>query len=112
DCATIGMMDKYGNVIIEHPFDWLNPVGDTKPMTIVGDKLVIAASQGWNDESVIYLLVLDKYTLDSIARYQYDIGLDVQFYGVSGVIAYGEHYIITGWCRLADEDIWPDWMLW
>ncbi|HLF62904.1 MAG TPA: T9SS type A sorting domain-containing protein [Saprospiraceae bacterium] len=112
DCATIGVMDKDGNVIAERQFEWLNPIGSTKPICIDGDRLLITAGQGWYDESIINLLILDKYTLDSIGRFTYDIGQDVQFYGASGVMAYGGHYIITGWSRLADEDDWPDWMLW
>lgn len=112
DCGTIGKMDMYGNIIAERHFDWLDPVGDTRPMCIVGDRLLVVDGSQWYDDSHIYLLILDKYSLDSIARYQYDIGEAVWFYAASAVISYRDFYIITGWCRLAAEDKWPDWMLW
>ncbi len=112
DCSVVGMMDKDGNILKEVPFGWLDPAGETLPMIVDDDKLLIGDGISYQPDSKVYLLVLDRYTLNSIGQFKYDIGIDVTGTEVSAVVTYGDYYIVSGWGIPIEDNVTGDWCLW
>ena len=111
-CSVIGKLDRDGHVLVEKKINWLAPQKRKKTIGIDGQNLLVADGIRQNENASISLLILNKHDLDSIGHYSYNIGKPVDFYGISGVIGYKDYYIVSGWSKLVDEDIWPDWCLW
>lgn len=115
ECSVVGRMDKEGNMLKEASFGWLDPNQQARPIFIDGNNLLI--NDGLfeqNGEPIIRLLILDKYSLDSIAAFDYRIDKPVHFYEDTGVLAYHNYYILTGWSESASEEGQPylDWCIW
>lgn len=110
-CHEIGKMDKYGNIISSRNIDWfdLPPLCDPFLFT-EDDHLLIASGDYFTpDAPQLSLMFLDKNTLDSIADYRYDLGIDGEFYAVTSLLEWNDSYVISGWSKIRNEgEDFPD----
>lgn len=113
ECNTIGMMDKEGNIIQESLVKDLSIIErTTKPWTITNSKILFLDGKGSFDNPEIEIKQFDRYTLDSIATNTYSLGDSIDFIFGSAIISYHNKFICTGWSRLSNTDIWPDYIIW
>jgi hypothetical protein len=113
ECNTIGMMDKEGNIIQESLVKDLSIIErTTKPWTITNSKILFLDGKGSFDNPEIEIKQFDRYTLDSIATNTFSLGDSIDFIFGSAIISYHNKFICTGWSRLSNTDIWPDYIIW
>ena len=104
-CHEIGKMDKYGNIIKAINFDWFDSPPLSTPFLFTDDDHLLFASGDYftPGSTELSLMVLDKFSLDSIADYRYDLGIDGEFYAATSLIEWNDYYVISGWSKVLNE---------
>ncbi|TVR86106.1 MAG: T9SS C-terminal target domain-containing protein [Saprospirales bacterium] len=112
-CTTIGRMDKDGNIINEVTYNDLVLNIQYNPVTIIGDKIYIVSNDGrWGEDPKLYILVLNKNSLELISRHDYTLNLDVDFYLESSIVKYKDYLVVSCLTQLDPNNGWEDFLLW
>ncbi len=112
-CTTIGRMDKDGNIIKEVTYNDLVLSKRYKPLTIIEDKIYIVSNdEKWGENPKLYILVLDKNSLELIGRYDYTLNLNVGFYQAASIVKFKDYLVVSCLTQLDPNSGWEDFLLW
>ncbi|MFT6337714.1 MAG: hypothetical protein ACJATI_004479 [Halioglobus sp.] len=107
------MMNKDGEIIKEKIIDDLSIIEYGKiPWNIFDDQIVLADGKGNFASPTLDLKFFNRYNLDSISTYTYQIKDSIDFNFASGVVELKDHYVVSGWYRITNTDTWPDFLVW
>ncbi|TVR82039.1 MAG: hypothetical protein EA409_05720 [Saprospirales bacterium] len=112
-CTTIGRMDKNGNILTEVTYNDLVWRSLRNAGILMGDHIYVLANEGRYEDPRLYILKIDKNSLELVEKVEYELGLDVSwFYQESSLVEYKDYLVASGWTELASTGIWQSFLLW